>query len=551
MLTIDKRIKYEVVIEEPYTDKNGAYIDDFGEKRIEVHCYYDKETMMIANNEMEVHICRYYETKEIYKWIDEQRDFNLMDSYVKNFSLSEYCKRKNLSSFQKIVLPNFDATNAFFDGNTDFSNAVFQDKGIFFNAQFGDGNVSFENAYFNGDNVSFESVEFGNGNISFSHSKFIEEKLGFSGSQYDEAKISFLGARFGVGNIDFSSVKFCDGDISFLSVVFNDGNVSFNGSQFNEGYLKFGGAIIDKISFVGIHFDSFVDFNVANCNSLDLSDTVIRDVFEISPEKLQNLNIDNMKIIGKMYLRWKENNLEQAINNQIHTTLKQKSEQFLILKENFKNIGRLDDEEKAYFEYRKHKMILDKKGGMNKVQNLKILLDEINRDEKLDRLENQVVDWKNIISKGETNFVEFKSSLRWDYKQKNVNKSLEYIVAKTISAFLNSKGGNLFIGVKDNGEILGLENDYNTFKKKNSDAFLLQIDQVIDKYLGKEFYQFITVKIEEIEEKDICIVNIDNSSKPVYMKNENEEKFFIRATASSQPMKMKEAHDYISMHWKK
>ncbi len=78
----------------------------------------------------------------------------------------------------------------------------------------------------------------------------------------------------------------------------------------------------------------------------------------------------------------------------------------------------------------------------------------------------------DIISKGENNEVEFKSSLRFDYTENKINKELEYTVAKTISAFLNTKGGIILIGVDDSGKALGIKADYETLKKKNADGLL-------------------------------------------------------------------------------
>ena len=160
-----------------------------------------------------------------------------------------------------------------------------------------------------------------------------------------------------------------------------------------------------------------------------------------------------------------------------------------------------------------------------------------------------VIDYGKIIKGGENDYVEFKSSLRWDYEQENTNKLMEYIVAKTISAFINSEGGKLFIGVNDSGEILGIEKDCATFKNKNKDGFLLQLTQVINQYLGKEFNQYISIKIVPIDGKDICIVDIANSAMPVFLKNNDKEEFYIRASASSQPMSIREANEYIRTHW--
>ncbi len=160
--------------------------------------------------------------------------------------------------------------------------------------------------------------------------------------------------------------------------------------------------------------------------------------------------------------------------------------------------------------------------------------------------------WKDIILKGENDSTEFKSSLRWDYKLNQVTKELEFVIAKSVSAFLNSRGGKLFIGIDDEGNTLGLENDYKTLgKKQNKDGFSLKLQDVINNYLGKEFHQFIKIQFDFVDEKEICIITITPSDKPVYVRRNNTEEFFIRAGTSSQPMSMKESHTYIESHWKK
>jgi FixJ family two-component response regulator len=159
---------------------------------------------------------------------------------------------------------------------------------------------------------------------------------------------------------------------------------------------------------------------------------------------------------------------------------------------------------------------------------------------------------KNILAKGENNFVEFKSSLRWDYKTKQVNKTLEYAVAKTISAFLNSEGGKLLIGVSDEGEILGLEKDKATLTKKQSnDGFQQKLVNVINRCLGKEFHQFIHINIEEMGDAEVCIVEILESNAPAFLVIDDKEKFFIRASTTTQPMNLKEAIEYINSKWGK
>lgn len=158
-------------------------------------------------------------------------------------------------------------------------------------------------------------------------------------------------------------------------------------------------------------------------------------------------------------------------------------------------------------------------------------------------------DVKDIISKGENDSIEFKSSLRWDYHQEKINKALEMVIIKTISAFLNAEGGTLLIGVDDDGNILGLENDYSTFSKNNSDGFLLSLTNLINQNLGKRTHKYISANIISVNDKDVCIINLQKCDKPVFIGKNDKEEFYIRASASSQPMGLREAYEYISSHW--
>jgi LPXTG-motif cell wall-anchored protein len=154
-----------------------------------------------------------------------------------------------------------------------------------------------------------------------------------------------------------------------------------------------------------------------------------------------------------------------------------------------------------------------------------------------------------LIEKGESNQLEFKSSLRWDYRLKQSNKALELVIIKTISAFLNSHGGSLIIGINDDGEILGLDYDYQSIGKNGRDSFILFVTNLINKHLGKNTHRFIRIDVIELNGKEISVVLVEPSDSPVFIgKNETEE-FFIRASASSQPLAMSETLEYIKSRW--
>ena len=68
---------------------------------------------------------------------------------------------------------------------------------------------------------------------------------------------------------------------------------------------------------------------------------------------------------------------------------------------------------------------------------------------------------QQMIAQGESTTLEFKSTLRFNKREgKKKDKVIEHQVVKTICAFLNSRfGGHLLIGVDDEGNVLGIEDD--------------------------------------------------------------------------------------------
>ena len=180
----------------------------------------------------------------------------------------------------------------------------------------------------------------------------------------------------------------------------------------------------------------------------------------------------------------------------------------------------------------------------------KLIFNELKNRIDLKHKENkQELKIKELILNGENDKLEMKSTLRFDLRENTINKKLEYVVAKTISAFLNSEGGDLLIGVSDDGNILGLEKDYSTLIKKDADGFELHLRQVIKKYLGTNFEKHINVSFYTIESKEICLVKISKSGKPVFITFEGNEGFFVRNGNSSIPKNRKEQSEYEKSHW--
>jgi len=158
----------------------------------------------------------------------------------------------------------------------------------------------------------------------------------------------------------------------------------------------------------------------------------------------------------------------------------------------------------------------------------------------------------SIIQQGEGSHLEFKSSLRWDMVESRINRSLEGVVLKTLAGFLNSPiGGTLLIGVTDNGDIIGLEKDYQTLKKPSQDGFEQNLMTSIANNLGTDLCQFVHVLFHVIDDKDVCRLIVSPAPRPVFLDQGNAPKFFVRTGGGTRDLNIQEALDYIHGRWKR
>jgi hypothetical protein len=107
------------------------------------------------------------------------------------------------------------------------------------------------------------------------------------------------------------------------------------------------------------------------------------------------------------------------------------------------------------------------------------------------------------------------------------------------------------IGVEDNGNILGLSNDYSVMKKSNKDGFELILREIIKKYLGKSFNKYLDITFPILDSKEICYIIIRSKyNAPVFLTYEGEEKFYIRIGNATQPLRLSEMSEHIKHNWR-
>lgn len=154
---------------------------------------------------------------------------------------------------------------------------------------------------------------------------------------------------------------------------------------------------------------------------------------------------------------------------------------------------------------------------------------------------------KKLIAKGENEKLEFKSTLRTNLYTNQPDKKIEHSVLKTIVAFLNSKGGELIVGVEDNGNILGIEKD----NFESTDKFNLHLMNLIKQKIGKKHLELIKVESLAIQEKQVIRIDCKPSNNPIFLIQEDQEEFYIRTGPASNLVLGRELLDYVKKRFEK
>lgn len=166
-------------------------------------------------------------------------------------------------------------------------------------------------------------------------------------------------------------------------------------------------------------------------------------------------------------------------------------------------------------------------------------------EDRIRKIEEQISsnDLRSRIAHGETRQMEFKSSLRWNLRAGRDDPNMGLAVLKTIAAFCNSEGGDLFIGVADDHTILGIEHDH----FENGDRFLLHLRNLILGKLVPNVVQYVSYDLVAIDEKYICHVTCRPSSVGVWLKADRnaQEEFYVRHGPSSTQLPPRDAVEYI------
>ncbi|MDC1209507.1 putative DNA binding domain-containing protein, partial [Pseudomonadota bacterium] len=158
---------------------------------------------------------------------------------------------------------------------------------------------------------------------------------------------------------------------------------------------------------------------------------------------------------------------------------------------------------------------------------------------------------EKLVQMDESETLEFKETWQYDIRQseskqvptKNLQMQLNCI--KTVAAFLNSNGGNLFIGIDDENVIEGLERDLELLKNKTLDQLENEISQVLINSLGSDKKPYYSLTQVKIKDAFIFRVKVEKCiSNKTWVNFSGEQSFYIRDANSTRRLTPEEADNY-------
>ena len=150
-----------------------------------------------------------------------------------------------------------------------------------------------------------------------------------------------------------------------------------------------------------------------------------------------------------------------------------------------------------------------------------------------------------LIAGGETGATEFKSTLRTNLHTNSHDEKIHLSALKTIAGFLNAHGGTLLIGVSDDGDVLGLSAD----GFPNEDKMSLHLVNLIKDRIGDVFLPYVHPHFEDQDGERILIVRCEKGPKAAFVKDGNQQRFYVRGGNSTAELAGNSVTDYVKQRF--
>lgn len=163
-------------------------------------------------------------------------------------------------------------------------------------------------------------------------------------------------------------------------------------------------------------------------------------------------------------------------------------------------------------------------------------------NEELTKIFN--TDIQDLIKMNESQYLEIKSTMKFDLYQQKPTDIPEQEVVKTIAGFMNSyDGGVLLVGYDQRSKkTIGLEKDFpHTGKTKDWDSWLLFFMSKFNESIGRKNSHYIEVQPVKHDGFTLAKILVHPSNRAIYVNNE----FYRRSHGLTDKLSGQDLQDYI------
>lgn len=146
-----------------------------------------------------------------------------------------------------------------------------------------------------------------------------------------------------------------------------------------------------------------------------------------------------------------------------------------------------------------------------------------------------------ILMNGESEAVEFKSTLRTNLHTGSKDPRMELAVLKTLAGFLNTNGGTLIVGISDDGSPVGIEID----GFPNEDKMALHLVNIIKSRMGIHAMTNLHAHFDDHDAYRVMVVKCRRAPSAVFVVDGDSERFYIRTGPSTAELSASQTQEYI------
>lgn len=150
------------------------------------------------------------------------------------------------------------------------------------------------------------------------------------------------------------------------------------------------------------------------------------------------------------------------------------------------------------------------------------------------------------VTGGESEAVEFKSTLRTNLHTGQRDLRMELAVLKTLAGFLNTDGGTLIVGVADDGVPTGINAD----GFPNEDKMSLHLVNIVKSRMGVQAMTNLHAHFEDYGEQRVMVVRCRKNPSAVFVKDGDTERFYIRTGPSTTELSASQTQSYLEQRLK-